>query len=94
MIIDHPSKEALAGEFLIYEHVDGVVYARFRDEPKKSLYAGRWIIGGNQNSLARAKGYLGYDDWKELFRLADQNVTLRKQLDKTLDLYYIIRNGE
>ena len=94
MIIEHPGKEELAGESLIYENADGVVYARFRDEPKKSFYAGRWIIGGDYTAVARAQGFMDYDTWKELFALADTNVTLRKQLDKTLDLYYIVKDGE
>lgn len=94
MIIEHPGKEVLAGEALIYEQANGVTYARFRDEPKKSFYAGRWIIGGNPESVARAQGYLGYDSWKELFSLADKHPTLRKQLDKTIDLYYILKDGE
>lgn len=94
MIIDHPGITELIGESLIYEQADDVLYARFRDEPKKSLYAGRWIIGGNAHAVARAQGYLGYDQWKELFLLADTNPTLRKQLDKTIDLYYLLKNGK
>lgn len=93
MIIERPDVEELAGEPLIYEQASGVTYARFRDEPKKSFYAGRWIIGGEPESVAMAKGYLGYDSWKELFSLADTHPTLRKQLDKTLNLYYIIKDG-
>lgn len=89
-----PKKEDLVGEALIYETTDGVVYARFRDAPKKEIYPGRWIIGGDADSIARVNGYLGYDDWKMLFSLADKNTILRKQLDKTLDLYYIIKSGE
>lgn len=92
MIIERPDNQQLADEALIYEAIAGVLYARFRDDPKKSLYAGRWIIGGDAEALARAKGYLGYNDWKTLFALADNHPTLRKQLDKTLDLYYIIKD--
>jgi len=94
MIIDRPDTTELIGEFLIYEHVGKVVYARFRDEPKKTLYAGRWIVGGDADAVAQSQGYLGYDQWKELFTLADSNPTLRKQLDKTLDIYYLIKNGK
>jgi hypothetical protein len=94
MIIETPSKEVLANEALIYEHVGKVVYARFRDEPKKSLYAGRWIIGGEYSAVCKAKGFVSYDEWKEIFLLADKNTTLKKQLDKVLDLYYIVKDGE
>lgn len=94
MIIPTPAPEVLANEALIYERANGVLYAKFRDEPKKSLYAGRWIIGGDADGVAKAQGYLSYDKWKELFSLADRHPTLRKQLDKTLDLYYILKDGE
>ncbi len=89
-----PKTKDLVGEALIYERANGVVYAKFRDEPKKSIYPGRWIIGGDAEGVARAQGYLGYDSWRELFALADTHPTLRKQLDKTLDLYYIIKDGD
>lgn len=94
MIIDTPPKSALANEALVYENSNGVLYARFRDNPKSTQYPGRWIIGGKPDNVARAKGFLGYDEWKELFMLADKNPTLKKQLDKTLNLFYIIKDGE
>lgn len=94
MIIEHPAKEDLIGEALIYEHSNNVVYARFRDEPKSSMYPGRWIIGGAADSIAKVKGELTYSQWEELFSLANKHPTLKKQLDKTLDLYYILRNGK
>jgi len=50
--------------------------------------------GDQPDSVAKAQGYLGYDSWKELFILADAHPTLRKQLDKTLNLYYIVKSGE
>lgn len=83
----------ISDQAIIYEHVNGVVYARYRDPPYNTMYD-RWIVGGNADAVARAKGYLGYDQWKELFSLADSNPTLRKQLDKTLDIYYLIKNGK
>ena len=94
MIIDTPDKSELACEALIYENANGVVYARFRDEPKKTKYNGRWIIGGELAAVNEALGIVSYDQWKELFTLADNYPTLRKQLDKTLNLYYIIKDGE
>ena len=94
MIIDTPNKTELAHEALIYERANGVVYARFRDEPKKNIYNGRWVIGGDPEAVNEALGIVSYDHWKELFALADSYPTLRKQLDKTLNLYYIIKDGE
>jgi len=94
MIIDTPDKTELAHEALIYEKANGVIYARFRDEPKKTKYNGRWIIGGELEAVNEALGIVSYDQWKELFTLADNYPTLRKQLDKTLNLYYIVKDGE
>ena len=94
MIIDTPNKTELAHEALIYERANGVVYARFRDEPKKNIYNGRWVIGGDPEAVNEALGIVSYDPWKELFALADSYPTLSKQLDNTLNLYYIIKDGE
>jgi hypothetical protein len=82
----------IPGAALIYERVDGTVYARYRDPPHNKIP--RWVIGGIADSVAQAQGYLGYNQWKELFQLADNNPTLRKQLDKTLEIYYLIKNGK
>lgn len=94
MIIATPEKEEQAHEALIYENADGVVYARFRDEPKKSKFKGRWIIGGEIEAVNQAMGIVSYDEWKQMFTLAEKYPTLRKQLDKTLNVYYIIKDGE
>lgn len=84
-----PKKEDLVGEALIYERADGVTYARFRDDPKKSLYPGRWEIGRDYK-----EPLLDYAEWKHLMDIAHTYPTLKKQLDKTLDLYYIVKDGE
>ena len=82
----------IPGLALIYERANGVVYARYRDHPHNKVP--RWIIGGDPDALAKENGYMGYDDWKQLFKLADEYPTLKKQLDKVLDLYYIIKDGD
>jgi len=81
----------IPGEPLIYERVEGVVYARYRDRPDIK----RWIIGGEYNAVARAKGEI--PDWREMVKvqeLAGKYPTLRKQLDKTLELYYLLKDAE
>jgi len=78
------------GEPLIYERASGVVYARYRDRPDIE----RWIIGGDPDAVAKAKGeLLNWGEWENLQRLANNNPTLKKQLDKTIALYYIIKDG-
>ena len=79
------SNKLIPNAALIYERVDGVVYARYRDPPYNQME--RWVIGGDvsQNQL------LGYADWQEILRLAEQHPTLKTQLDKLLDIYYILK---
>jgi hypothetical protein len=84
-----PNKEDLVGESLIYERANGVTYARFRDDPKKSLYPGRWEIGREVK-----EPIFDYAEWRHLQDLAHQHPTIKKQLDKLKDLYYIVRDGE
>ncbi len=80
----------IPGEPLIYERSDGVVYARYRDLPEIK----RWIVGGDPFSVARAQGeLLDYSAWKELCELALTNPTLKKQLDKIVTTYYIIKDS-
>jgi len=82
----------IPGEALIYERTDGVVYARYRDPPHNSIP--RWIVGGDPASVARAQGeLLNYGEWVKLCKLAEENTTLKEQLDKTITLYYLINDG-
>ena len=80
----------IPGEPLIYERANGVVYARYRDRPDIE----RWIIGGDPNAVARAKGQLlHWGEWEDLQSLAQENSALKEQLDKTVTLYYLIKDG-
>ena len=45
--------ELIPGQALIYERVDSVVYARYRDAPHNKIP--RWIIGGDAEGVERAK---------------------------------------
>lgn len=81
----------IPGEALIYERANGILYAKYRDVPHNKIP--RWIVGGDPNSIAKAQGkLLTHQSWNELVELAQKNPTLKKQLDKTLDLYYIIKD--
>ena len=84
-------KDLLPGEPLIYERADGVVYARYRNHPDVE----RWIVGGDPDGVARARGrLLHWGEWEKLCDLANQNPTLKKQLTKTVELYYLIKDAE
>ena len=81
----------IPGEALIYENANGVVYARYRD--KNDIP--RWIIGGDPGAVERAQGNLfSYSDWQDIERLAKEYLTIRKQLDRLLTLYYIVKDEE
>ena len=78
---------------LIYERVDGVVYARYRDPPHNSIP--RWVIGGPVDSTNRAMGNLfTFSEWQGMMRLAQENNTFKNELDKLLTLYYICKKEE
>jgi hypothetical protein len=83
----------IPGEALIYERVDGVLYARYRDPPNNRLP--RWIIGGEPDAVSRAQGNLfSYSEWEDMMRLAEKNYTLKTQMQKLLDIYYIVKDDE
>lgn len=81
----------IPGEPLIYERANGLVYARYRDRPEIE----RWIVGGDPGSVAQAQGrLLHWGEWEQLCDLANENSTLKKQLDKTIELYYILKDDK
>lgn len=91
--VEHKLGNLKPNEPLIYERVDGVVYARYRDPPHNQIP--RWIIGGDSDAMSRLQGDLfNWSDWQDLMNLAATNPTLRKQLSKLKDLYLIIKEDE
>ena len=88
--MEHLLGNLLEGETLIYENVDGVVYARYANKPDIP----RWIIGGDTAAVSRAQGTLfGYDEWRDMQLTADSNPVLKKQLDRLLVMYYTIKDS-
>ncbi len=86
-----PIDVMIPGETLIYERVDGVVYARYRDMPNID----RWIVGGDPGGMARAQGDLfDYSEWQNLCKLAKTNTTLKKLMDKLVTTYYIVKEEQ
>ena len=82
----------IQGEALIYERSNGVVYAHYRDPPHNTIP--RWIVGGDPGAVARAQGkLLDYGEWLNLCELVETNITLKKQMDKLVSTYYIIRDN-
>ena len=88
-----PSKneKLTPGKALIYERANGVVYAKYAEDPELP----RWIIGGDPGAVARAQGHLlDYSEWKNLCDLCEENSTLKKQMDKLVTTYHIIKDKQ
>jgi lysyl-tRNA synthetase class I len=84
--------DLIPGQALIYERANGVVYARYRDPPYNTMYE-RWIIGGDPEAVSKATGnLLSYSEWQDMMRVANDNHTLRTQMKKLLDIYYIVKD--
>lgn len=78
---------------LIYERVDGVVYARYRDPPHNTVP--RWVVGGDPTAVAKAQGdLLNYSDWQDMCRLAKEHPTLEKLLDQLVTMYYVVKDDK
>jgi len=83
----------IPGAALIYERVDGVTYARYRDPPHNTVP--RWIIGGDVDSISKAQGNLfSYADWQEMMKLAETYPTLKSQMQKLVTTYYMVKDTQ
>lgn len=71
-------------EPLIYERVNSKIYARYPNRPDIP----RWCIGGESPSI------LGYDDWRNIVELSDSNPVFKKELDKVINLYYLLKESK
>jgi len=90
--VEHKLGNLKPSEALIYERADGVVYARYRDPPFNKL--DRWIVGGDPAGVARAQGeILDYSEWKNLCKLCETHITLKRQMDKLVTTYYMIKDS-
>ena len=89
--MEHKLEKLIPNEALIYERVDGVVYARYRDAPHNLIP--RWIVGGDPGAVSRAQGNLiHYGEWQNLCDLCEENETLKKQMDKLVTTYWLIKD--
>lgn len=78
-------------EPLIYERANGVVYARYANRNDIP----RWIIGGDEDAINKANGNLfSYSEYQDMMQLAKNNTTLKSQIKKLLDIYYLIKKND
>ena len=85
------------GEALIYERVDNVVYARYRDEPYKDIP--RWVIGGDTDGIERANAkeqgdLFTYREWQDINEMARTNKAISQYLHKILDIYLLAKENK
>ena len=80
----------IPGQALIYTRANGVVYANYRDPPHNKIP--KWIIGGDPDAVSNAQGCLfSYSQWQDMMLLAKENKTMKLQMKKLLNLYYLIK---
>ena len=53
------------------------------------------IVGGDPGAVARAQGeLLDYGEWNDLCKLAKTHPTLKKQMDKLVTTYYLVKENK
>ena len=77
----------IPGAALIYEHASGIIYARYRDPPHNTIP--RWVIGRQDPT-----NMLEYNDWEKMLELSNNNLTFKKELDKVINLYYLLKDDK
>ena len=87
----------IAGEKLIYERVDDVVYARYRDAPYKDIP--RWVVGGYPEACERARAkeqgdLFTYSEWQDINEMARTNKAISQYLHKILDIYLLAKDSK
>lgn len=85
------NEKLLPGEPLIYENVDGVIFAKYRDKPEIK----RWIVGGDPVALSKLKGELfSWAEWQEMMELSLKYPAIRQQMKKLINLYYLCKDSD
>ena len=87
----HSPDKLIPGQALIYEHAEGITYARYRDPPHNKIP--RWIIGGDPKALNKANGEI-FEDWEDMVQESKRNPVLKKYLKKAIEAYYLTKEEE
>jgi len=89
----HSPDKLIPGQALIYEHAEGITYARYRDPPHNKI--SRWIIGGDPKALNKANGEIfDYEEWEDMMLESKRNPVLKKYLQKAIEAYYLTKEEE
>ena len=88
-----PQPKLVPGAAIVYERANGVTYARYRDAPYNKMP--KWIIGGDPEGVSKAQGNLfSYSEWQEMMELAKEYPTLKKQMQKLVTTYYMVKDAQ
>lgn len=71
----------LPGEKIIYERVNDTIYARYQSRPDIP----RWVVGSYQQPR------ITHADWVMMTELCRTNPTFKKEFDKLVDLYHLLK---
>lgn len=77
----------IPGAVLIYERVDGTVYARYRDPPHNKTP--RWEIGSYPDQ--EQQPLINYIVWQEINEAAQEIPAVRDQLDKLYHIFLLTK---
>ena len=78
------------GAIYIYEHYDGVTYARKFGAPPSERFAIGWREDANSKRQILEENQL----WDDIRKLAESNVALQEELDRVKVLYKLIKDYE
>lgn len=73
------------GASYIYEHVDGITYAREHGAPINT----RFEIGRTFDRVKHDEELKRQELWKDIYKVAEQNSTLKNAIDECIMLYYL-----
>jgi len=75
----------IPGQTLIYEHANGITYARYRDPPHNKIP--RWEIGRDVECES-----LGYNDFRNMQRMARGHEGFKDAWETMLTQYYLLKD--
>jgi len=82
--LEQKLSELMPREPIIYERVENKIYARYRNKPEIP----RWCV--NEGDVPTI---LEYNDWRQMLLLSDSNPVFKKELDKIINLYYLLKDN-
>jgi|AntDeeMinimDraft_6_1070357.scaffolds.fasta_scaffold50871_2 hypothetical protein len=77
----------IPGAAIIYTRNGGTIFGQYRDPPHNQRPP--WVVSETKGSYVTS---LPDNTWYEIQRIAEENSTLKLQLDKLLTIYYTVKS--